>query len=64
MNPIQIKELLTIDTIANIKNRMKYCTFMKKKHKAGSPEFEYWSGRRVGLRIALISLRLTIKEIK
>lgn len=58
------KKLLKIDTISSIKDRMKYCTFMKNKNKKGSPEYSFWEGKRQGLRTALICLQLTIKDFK
>jgi hypothetical protein len=59
----EAKECIELMVIKDIKNRMKYATFMKNSFKKGTPDFEFWSGRRVGLRKALISLQLTLKEI-
>ena len=61
------KEILNhIDlmVVKDIKTRMKYATFMKQKFVKGTPNFEHWVGRREGLRKALISLQLTLKELK
>jgi hypothetical protein len=59
-----VKDCLELMVIKDIKHRMKYATFMKKKYKKGTPEFEFWNGKRVGLRKALISLQITIKDFK
>jgi hypothetical protein len=48
-----IKEMV----IDDIKDRMKYATSMKRRFKKDTPEYQFWLGRHVGLRLALYSDR-------